>query len=205
MPVTSGPPDWYTRSVKDKQDWTNAPPAVPLDGSEPFRGMDATVADFWAFAMSDLRMNNVRGYLAEFLVRQAVGATHTRVEWDSADVIAPDGSRIEVKASAYVQSWAQRGPSRITFGGLRGRMWTPQDGLSTDLSYNADVYVFAVQTADSHDSYDPLDVSQWAFWVVPVAKLAQLGFTSISLATVERLADRIGFQDLPALLAVERN
>ena len=52
-----------------------APPAQPLSGDEHFLGLDATVRDFWAFAMSDLRMNNVRGYLAEFLVARAVGAT----------------------------------------------------------------------------------------------------------------------------------
>lgn len=46
-----------------------------LTGDEPFRGVDATVRDFWAYAMSDLLMNNVRGYLAEFLVAKAVGAS----------------------------------------------------------------------------------------------------------------------------------
>lgn len=38
-------------------------------GSEPFRGIDdAQVLDFWRFALSDVRMNNVRGYFPEFLV-----------------------------------------------------------------------------------------------------------------------------------------
>ena len=60
------------------------------DRRERFAGLDATVTDFWRFALSDLRMNNARGYLAEFLVAQAVGATGPRVEWDTYDVLAPD-------------------------------------------------------------------------------------------------------------------
>jgi len=49
------------------------PGPSPLTGQEPFDGLDATVLDFWRWAMSDLRVNNVRGYLAEFLVAKAVG------------------------------------------------------------------------------------------------------------------------------------
>ena len=76
--------------------WLQRPPQrPPLAGHEEFVGMDATVQDFWRFAMSDLRMNNTRGYLAEFLVARAVGAIGQRVEWDAYDVLAPFGARIE--------------------------------------------------------------------------------------------------------------
>jgi hypothetical protein len=86
-----------------------------------FEAVDATVREFWAFAMSDLRMNNVRGYLAEFLVAKAVGATGSRVEWDAYDVLTPDGIRVEVKSAGHLQVWAQRRLSRISFGSMKGR------------------------------------------------------------------------------------
>ena len=70
---------------------TVVPSPVELDGSERFVGVDASVLDFWRFAMNDLRMNNVRGYLAEFLVARAVGASGHRIEWDAYDVLTPDG------------------------------------------------------------------------------------------------------------------
>lgn len=124
-------------------EWRSAPPAAPLTGSEQFHGLSANVADFWRFAMSDLRMNNVRGYVAEFLVARAVGASGTRVEWDSYDVMTPEGIKIEVNSSAYLQVWDQRRPSRISFGGLTGRTWTPQGGESPEAAYNADIYVSA--------------------------------------------------------------
>src|SRR5690349_14432789 len=107
-------------------EWTTVPPITPLRGNERFVGVDAKVSDFWAFAMSDLKMNNVRGYLAEYLVAKATGASGNRVEWDAYDVLAPDETKIEVKSSAYLQAWAQRGVSRISFGGLRSRTWTPE-------------------------------------------------------------------------------
>lgn len=63
------------------------------------------------------------GMLAEFLVAEALGAaTRPRSEWDAYDVVTPDGIRVEVKSSAYVQAWAPARPSSIRrFGGLNGR------------------------------------------------------------------------------------
>ncbi|MGH8526160.1 MAG: hypothetical protein ACREXY_18730 [Gammaproteobacteria bacterium] len=169
--------------------WFSAPPTATLSGVERFVGCDADVKDFWAFAMSDLRMNNVRGYLAEFLVAKAVDAPGGRVEWDAYDVRSPEGIKIEVKSSAHLQVWDQRRLSRIIFTGLRGRTWTPQDGESFEATFNADVYVFCVQTAQSHDEYNPLDVSQWDFYVVPRDEIVALGFKSIGLASLLRLTN----------------
>ncbi len=183
--IADGDAGQDTRS--SAQAWTDPPLPLVLDGSEPFTGLESSVIDFWRFAMSDLRMNNVRGYLAEVLVARAVGATGPRVEWDAYDVLAPDGTRIEVKASAYVQAWAQRRPSRITFTGLTGRTWTPEGGAAEEQTFNADVYVFAVQTAVDHDTYEPLDVDQWQFYVLPRQVLAGRGNRSIGLATLESL------------------
>ena len=57
-----------------------APKPTPLSGEEVVAGTDATVVDFWRFALSNLRMNNARGYLAEFLVAKAIGSIGLRIE-----------------------------------------------------------------------------------------------------------------------------
>jgi len=134
--------------------------------------------------MSDLKMNNVRGYLAEFLVSEAVGATGKRIEWDAYDVLTPSGVRIEVKSSAYIQAWDQRRLSKIVFTGLVGRTWSPQEGESAKATYNADVFVFCVQTAMSHEAYDPLDVTQWDFYVLSRAAVVATTYKSLSLTTL---------------------
>jgi hypothetical protein len=169
-------------------EWTSAPAASALTGDEELVGIGATVRDFWQFAMSDLRMNNIRGYLAEFLVVRAVGASASRVEWDAFDVVAPSGARIEVKSSGYLQAWEQRDLSRIVFTGLTGRTWTPQNGESPEATYNADVYVFCVQTATSHQEYDPLDVAQWDFYVLPRRQVEALNYKSLGLPTLTDIA-----------------
>lgn len=169
--------------------WIDAPKLPPLRGDEPFIGAgDATVLDFWRFAMSDLRTNNTRGYLAEFLVTRSLGVVAERVEWDDFDVLW-DGVKIEVKSSAYLQSWSQRRLSQIKFTGLRGRSWGDiTTGLAAEKTYKADVYVFAVHTTQQHDAYNPLDVNAWEFYVLPVAVLIGLNVDSLTLPTVARLA-----------------
>lgn len=165
------------------------PAAAFLQGNEPLAGIEeVTVLDFWRFAMPDLRVNNARGVYAEFLVHQAVGSRRPRVEWAGHDVETADGLRIEVKTSAYVQAWEQRGPSAIRFGGLRARAWSPLTGYSSTMSYNADVYVFAVQTAVTHADYDPLDTAQWDFYVLPRRELERRGVGSLGLKAVRDAA-----------------
>lgn len=169
------------------EDWFSAPRAPQLSGHETISGTGATVGDLWRFAMSDLRMNNVRGYLAEFLVTQAVNAPGPRLEWDAYDVESPEKTRIEVKSSAYLQVWDQRQLSQIRFTGLNGRTWSPQQGESLESTFNSDVYVFCVQTAKTHPEYDPLDIGQWDFYVLPVATIRTRGFKSIGLAALQDL------------------
>lgn len=170
-------------------EWTNPELAALKSGQEPFLGTDATVSDFWAFAMSDLRMNNVRGYLAEFLVARAVGAKAVRIEWDAFDVLTPERTRVEVKSSGYLQAWAQRGPSRISFTGLRGRPWDAETQTFLDSSYNADVYVFAIETATTHEMYNPLDLSQWEFFVCSRATVEATGCKSLALSRIRAIAE----------------
>lgn len=177
-------------------EWVPAPILPPLRGDERFEGMDATVTDFWRFAMSDLRMNNTRGYLAEFLVTRSLGIDAQRVEWDDYDVLWED-VKIEVKSSAYLQAWAQRRPSQIRFTGLRGRSWGDiTAGLADERTYKADVYVLSVLTTKHHDSYNPLDVNAWEFYVLPRAAVADLNVASLSLVTVARLTDPVAYAGL---------
>src|SRR5690606_21596217 len=80
------------------------------------------VLDFWRWALGDLRLNSTRGMLAQFLVARAVWDTRPNDDgWGDFDVLSPEGIKIEVKSSGYLQSWSQVNPSRIVFSGLMGR------------------------------------------------------------------------------------
>lgn len=175
------------------------PPILPaLSGDELFVGIEGTVRDFWAFAIPDLRLNTIRGQLAEYLVWRALGIEKPVSRgWDDYDVHI-DGIRIEVKSSGYLQAWAQLAHSALLFTGLKSRSW-PSGELSAAqvVTYNADVYVFAVHTAKEHDQYDSLDVSQWQFAVLPRAVIERRNVNSLSWASVLALAGGpVRFQDL---------
>lgn len=172
-------------------------PFVPLEapvltGDEPVKGLDSvTVRDFWAWGMSDLRTNTLRGVFAEFIVTRAVGSgAARRVEWDAYDVVTPTGVRVEVKAAAYLQGWSQRRLSRISFAGLSARSLDPiANAYTGDRAYNADVYCFALQTATDHESLDVLDLAQWSFWVASREAVEATGARSLGLPTVKRIAE----------------
>lgn len=174
------------------------PPAPELTGDERFKGLDRSVREFWSYAARDLRSNVLRGVLAEWLVAKAVGAAEPRPEWDDFDVLTPAGTRVEVKSSAYLQAWTQRRLSTIAFSGLNAAKWDAELGRSDQRTFNADVYVFCVQTARSHDAYDPLDVSQWHFYVLPRSSVESIGQRSIGLARIKRETQRVGFDYLAA-------
>ncbi len=159
-------------------------------------GADCRVLDFWRWAFSDLRANDVRGVFAEWLVARILDLDPpTRDSWAAYDLITPAGVAIEVKAAGYLQSWAQKGPSRIQFGGLSGRTWDSATGFAEVRTYNADLYVFCVQIEQDEARWSALDLDQWRFYLVRREQLAALGVRSISLASIEKLC--------PALTASE--
>lgn len=89
-------------------------PAIKVtrkSGKECFQGMEdeRTLKDFWAWAFSDLVSNTERGKLAEYIVATAMGCDEgTSPTWGSFDLLSPEGIKIEVKTSAYIQSWEQK-------------------------------------------------------------------------------------------------
>jgi len=150
-------------------------------------------------------MNTRRGMLAEFLVARAVGCPEPRVEWDPYDVKAPDGTTIEVKSGAYIQAWRQGGPSKIIFSGLKGRLLDEHGGFSGGPGYNAEVYVFAVQTCQDHDAFEVLDLAQWEFFVAPRTVVAATGYRSLSLPAVRAIAGPpVRFEQLAGAIAAAR-
>ncbi len=77
----------------------------------------AHLVEFWRWAYSDLMGNTVRGKLAEYIVSLAMHCANVVSEgWRAFDVLTPEDIKIEVKTSAYLQSWAQKRISNIRFG-----------------------------------------------------------------------------------------
>ncbi|MDB4980187.1 MAG: hypothetical protein JWM82_939 [Myxococcales bacterium] len=166
-----------------------------LAGTEQFHlagnPMGFDVKSFWQWAHSDLLGNALRGVVAEYLVARACGEVEgVREEWDAHDLVLDGRIRVEVKSSAYVQSWAQRRRSTITFGIAPTLGWSASTNASaTDKKRNSDVYVFALLAHQERQTIEPLDVGQWRFFVLPARVLDErcAGQRSIGLAPLLRL------------------
>ena len=173
--------------------------AVPLDPDIPFNGLSATPGEFWQWAFSDLRANTTRGVLAEFIVARAVGAKQAvRGAWDDFDVEAPDGTRIEVKCSAHLQSWGQKQISKLSFSRLTGRKFDEVTGTyGVEKRVRAQVFVFAVQTHEDPSTYDMLSIHHWQFYVVGAKEVAAHAKNSVGISWVKKHSE--GPTDFEAL------
>lgn len=155
-------------------------PAIQVkrkSGSEPFHkngvpiGFD--VLSFWGWAASNLANNNLRGHLAEFLVARELGVDQgTRIEWDSCDIRTASGIKIEIKSASYIQAWEQEKISRISFDIAPTRKWNRSLGRREDqASRDSHVFVFCLISEQNQDRFDPMDLSQWNFFVLQTEKL----------------------------------
>ena len=170
-------------------------------GQELFLGMPHSLLEYWAWAHSDIVSNSERGILAEYLVRCAVHApSPCRIEWDAEDVISPEGIRIEVKTSAYLQTWKQEKLSRIQFDIAPKNAWdSVENSYASQRIRSADVYVFCLFNSKDPDTANPMDLAQWEFYVLATSVLNELvpKQKSISLTSLQKLgAKKVSFEVL---------
>lgn len=167
-----------------------------LDGQEPFHGPGITkpllLVEYWKWSGSVLLDNTARGILAEFLIATALGLhKKPRREWDEFDIHMASGTSIEVKSSAYVQSWEQSKPSVIEFGIAPHRSWNAETGEYREgVKRWANIYVFCV--FKGKEPLHPLDTSKWDFYVVPTETLDQKcpDQKTIRLSSLKKLSPR---------------
>ena len=183
---------------------------VRKTGSEHFHSgglaTDFDLLDFWQWSASDLVNNTNRGVLAEYIVACAVGASIAKVRdaWAAFDLETPDRIKIEVKSSSYVQSWAQSRFSSIHFRISPTRAWDPESGSFSDESkLQADIYVFALLAHRIKSTIDPMNLDQWAFYVLSAVELDTHlgGQKTITLSELNQLASPVHFRGLEAAVS----
>ncbi|HCS38593.1 MAG TPA: hypothetical protein DIW44_03290 [Anaerolineaceae bacterium] len=161
-------------------DLTDQKPTLK-SGNEPLingdKQLDFSLLDFWRWGNSDLLSNAARGIFAEFLVATALGIKieKPREEWATYDLITPDGIKVEVKSAAYLQSWNQTRLSEIKFGIGKTKKFDLNGRMQNEPAQRwADVYVFCLLAHQDKRTVNPLDVSQWEFYVVATKILDEL-------------------------------
>jgi hypothetical protein len=171
-----------------------------INVNDPILGVNGTTfGDFWSWAYSDVLSNANRSVFAEYLVGSALGAVdRPRVEWDACDLLYR-GKKIEVKASAYIQSWQQRRPSNIVFDVARHRAWDATTNITaSEAARTADCYVFCVFADRDLDKCCVADASRWVFYAASAGSINE-HFSeqkTARLSSIERISTPIPYQQL---------
>ena len=171
---------------------------VRKQGDEPFRrrggNLGVSLLDYWQWAVSDVVGNTERGNIAEFIVAMDFGVIDdVRNTWEPFDLTTKDGTRVEVKSSAYVQAWYQKSYSRLTFNVRPTLGWDAEkNDWGTEQKRQSDAYVFCVLANKDQETIDSLDIDQWEFYVLGTHVLDEkLGEQkTVGLATLLKLGAR---------------
>jgi len=139
------------------------------DESFLFKGKELNhkISDFWSWSQSDLIGNTTRGILAEFIVKSALEIkSEVRNEWYEYDLITENGIKIEVKSSAYLQTWAQKKFSKIIFNMAPTKTLNKNNIYSGESIRRADIYIFCLLKHKIQKTLNPMDLNQWIFFLI---------------------------------------
>jgi len=166
--------------------------------------------DFWKWSASDLVSNATRGILAEFIVATALGIdlTKPRDEWGSYDLMTPEGVRIEVKCSAFLQSWAQTSQSSVIFSIKPARKWNESTHKYSEIIVrDSDVYVFCLLQHINKATVNPLEIEQWRFYVVSTKELFRLkgDQKTLTLKALEEITPSVPYHDIREAITIAMN
>ncbi len=138
--------------------------------TDDFIVLSTSESEFWKWFRPSLAENWMRGVIGEYWVANAVDILHKRRHgWESWDLETEDGIRIEVKTAGYLQSWHETNqePSTPIFGINAVNVEEDTErGLHQGQYRPANVYVFCLHSSLDLTTHDPLDISQWEFYVV---------------------------------------
>ncbi len=163
--------------------------------------LQMTLFDFWRWSVSDIMSNATRGILAEFIVASAtlINLKTIREEWGAFDLETPDGIKLEIKSSAYLQTWHQENLSKISFGIRETYGWNSSTNkYGTQAQRHADVYVFCLLHHGDKQTVDPLNMNQWCFYVLPTVQINNYTRSkhSITLKSLETLTSQVTYENL---------
>jgi len=175
-----------------------------------FNGNDLNwkIIDFWKWNVSDLLSNAIRGTLAEFIVATAmeIDLSCVREEWDAYDFETNEGIKIEVKTSAFLQTWLQKEYSKIKFSIKPAFSWNAETNETSEIkSRPSNVYVFCLLKHKDKKTVNPLILDQWDFYVISTKKINEIfgNQSSIQLNSLQKIIKSISYNELKEKIKME--
>jgi hypothetical protein len=163
--------------------------------------LNFSIIDFWRWSTSDILSNTIRGGFAEFIVATALNLDMEvlRDEWSAFDLKTNDGIKVEVKCSAYIQSWYQSRLSTISYSTKPAFYWDSDTNKFTNIKKrHADVYVFCLLYHPDKLTINPLNINQWEFYVLSTQQLNEYERSqhSITLKSLRALTLAVPYDKL---------
>ena len=168
---------------------------MKMTGKEKFTldkaELEFDYADFWRFHYSNIY--SLHGEIAEFVVARALGVTESQNSeywtlWDT----TYRNKRIEVKATAYYHLWNSNGniSKQRTFGITKANgSYDPANSGNNEFCRQNDIYVFCLNTGETRETSNPLNLNNWEFYVVPTVVIDEKcgDNKTISLGKIKKL------------------
>ncbi|WP_239582800.1 hypothetical protein [Bacillus tianshenii] len=174
-----------------------------LEAETKIAGTEKTMLDFWKWGFSNILTNNLRGIFAEYIVGSALGVVNqSRIEWDAFDLVYK-GKKIEVKSSAYIQSWHTDRFSKVRFDiGEKKEYYYETYTYSDEPKRHADLYVFCLLKEKDVKLINPIDMTQWEFYVVLTKELDQHfpKQKSISLSSLNKTTQPSNYEQIKIMV-----
>ncbi len=135
--------------------------------------------DFVMWYASDLLDISIRGPLAEFIVAQALEIEFNEARSDNQGFdLRYKGQCLEIKSSAYIQSWNQTRPSSIGFSIKKAQekagWYFEQEERSLEVKRHSVAYVFCLYKYRDKATANPLILDHWDFYVLPTKTIDEL-------------------------------
>ena len=168
-------------------------PNTTLIGSEPFtfngQPTGFSVIDFWRFQFSNIW--DMQDQIAEFIVARALDQIepYNKNGWTLWD-INYKGQRIEVKETAYYHSWRKDGKVSAQRTFSIAKAYSRYKDNTSEFKRQNDIYVFCLNTGETKETSNPLDLDNWRFWIVPTETINRVcgDNKTISLSRLQSLS-----------------
>ena len=91
--------------------------------------------------------------------------------------------KIEVKSSAYIQTWGQKSLSTINFSISPSYGWNYENNTyENEKKRQSDIYVFCLLDCKEQEKIQPTNVMQWKFFVLSTKFLNEFSLTAKTIA-----------------------
>ena len=174
-----------------------------MNGNERFilnnKELEFGILDLWQSKYANIY--NMQDVIAEFLVEKAlvIDKAQNTDYWTLWDILYR-GYRIEVKETGYYHPWNENGKISFQrkFGITKANSNYESEETENKYERQNDIYVFCLNTGDTRETSNPMNVNNWEFYIVRTAVINQECGNNkhISLGRVRKIAKSVKYEKI---------